>query len=908
MGYQECIWLLSGHARAYAALAKPEAKDVARLSGVPDPPQKSPICLGCHATAAEVEEWERDDDFVVAQGVQCEKCHGPGSEYMDEAVMRDKQASRAAGLLMPTREDCRGCHLPKESHVRVLKQPAMDMDKAWQKIAHPTPSKAAFLNPHLFPESARAAKPAPQHTGTEACGKCHDGPQHGLQLSKWRLSPHAQAYAALGTPAAARVAREMNVHEEPLTSRACLKCHATAFHDPAGGRLESYAIYEGVGCEACHGAGSRYSPEAVMKDKSAALAAGLKQVTRETCERCHLNAHGKPFSSEEALARIAHPTKLPPESEGVRCKTPLHVAIRPDSSELYVTCEASDSVIVVDAPSRRILAEIPVDRQPHDVAFHPDGRRVYVSSRLEDSVSEISAADRKVIRRLVIGDEPHGLMTDRAGKFLYVANTLIDSISVIDTETFTEVKRLSSGRGPWSMSLSPDGTQLCVTSILSHFVPFRKPLRAEVTIIDTERQVVDQRPMVPGANLVAGIGWHPSGRFALATLNRTKTLVPMTRLHQGWTITNGLCVIWSDGRVDQVLLDEPRRGFPDPTEVAITPDGWRALVTSAGSNRIAVVDVPKMIAMIEGASAEERAHILPNHLGKPTEFVVQYIDTGRCPRGATITRDGRTAFVANSLDDSLTVIDLQRLAAVETIDLGGPKEITQARYGERLFHSADITFHRMFSCHTCHPDGHVDGLTYDIEADGLGVDPVDNRTLRGILDTAPFKWNGGNATLSRQCGPRLAMFFTRLQPFTPEQLEAVDHYICTIPRPPNRYRPLGAPLTEAQRRGRALFARAKTNDGREIPKENRCITCHFPPLYTDRQKHDVGTKLTLDTSGLFDVPHLNNIYDSAPYLHNGIAETLEEIWTKFNPYDTHGVTNDMTKDQLNDLIEYLKTL
>jgi cytochrome c peroxidase len=56
------------------------------------------------------------------------------------------------------------------------------------------------------------------------------------------------------------------------------------------------------------------------------------------------------------------------------------------------------------------------------------------------------------------------------------------------------------------------------------------------------------------------------------------------------------------------------------------------------------------------------------------------------------------------------------------------------------------------------------------------------------------------------------------------------------------------------------------------------------------------------------VPHLSNIYDSAPYLHNGIATTLEEIWTRYNPHDEHGLTNDMTKDQLNDLIEYLKTL
>ena len=58
-----------------------------------------------------------------------------------------------------------------------------------------------------------------------------------------------------------------------------------------------------------------------------------------------------------------------------------------------------------------------------------------------------------------------------------------------------------------------------------------------------------------------GIAWHPSGEFALITLNRTKNLVPMTRLLQGWTITNGMGVIWRDGRVNQVLLDEPHLCF-----------------------------------------------------------------------------------------------------------------------------------------------------------------------------------------------------------------------------------------------------------------------------------------------------------------------------------------------------------
>jgi cytochrome c peroxidase len=119
---------------------------------------------------------------------------------------------------------------------------------------------------------------------------------------------------------------------------------------------------------------------------------------------------------------------------------------------------------------------------------------------------------------------------------------------------------------------------------------------------------------------------------------------------------------------------------------------------------------------------------------------------------------------------------------------------------------------------------------------------------------------------------------------------------------------VGNELTPAQRRGKALFERSTTNSGEPIPVEGRCSGCHPAPYFTNREMVSVGTASELDTQDVFDIPHLNNIYESAPYLHDGRAETLEEIWTRFNPYDEHGVTNDMTKDQLNDLIEYLKTL
>jgi YVTN family beta-propeller protein len=945
-GDQYSRWLMSPHSRAFAVLAKPEAKEIAKLSGIPVEPQESPMCLGCHATGADAEPWEKDPTFHVEDGVQCEKCHGPGSEYSDAKVMMDRQAAMMAGLKMPSKADCMTCHNVKGSHVAVHNKPKPDIEDAWKTVAHPTPEgyKFQMMAKTDNPGRKTLVKPGPKFMGSLACGKCHTGPMMGYQYSRWRMSAHARAYAVLGTQQAEEVARRMGVTENPLKSQTCLKCHSTAGNSEPETVLESYTPAEGVGCEACHGPGSDYSPQTVMMDKRAAMASGLKPVTPETCVPCHAKAHEKPFDAPKAIKaiehptrlmpialasrapdgmmsapkktfdpqkawnEILHPTKLPKDAEEPLYKTPLNLALRPDGKELYVACEGSGTVIVVNARTQRKVAEIEVGGQAADVTFSPDGLRAYASSRLEDSVAIIDVGSRKLLGKWKAGDEPHGVLTDPWGKFLYVLNTAEDSVSVMDTGSGKEVRRLAASRNPWSLALSPDGKRILVSNALSGPVPFREPASSEVTAIETERGLVEDRYILPQANYLQGVAWHPSGEFAFVTVTRTKNLVPMTRILQGWTITNGLGIVWRDGRTDQVLLDEPQLYFPDPTDVAFTPDGRWALVTSSASDRVAVVDVEKLIGMLQQASPYERERVFPNHLGKPTEFIIKHIPTGQSPRGILVAPDGQRAYVANGLDDSLTVIDIPRLEAVGRVDLGGPKVITDIRRGERLFHSARITFRRQFSCHSCHPDGHVNGLTFDIEPDGIGISPVDNRTLRGVLDTAPFKWEGTNPTLARECGPRLSVFFTRIQPFTPDELSSLVHYIATIPRPPNRYRPLGAPLTEAQRRGREIFYRTMKNGGEEIPIENRCATCHRGPLFTDRQVHNIGSKMMYDRVAKFDTPHLNNIYDSAPYLHNGIAPTLEEIWTRYNMGDTHGVTNDMTKDQLNDLIEFLKTL
>ena len=69
----------------------------------------------------------------------------------------------------------------------------------------------------------------------------------------------------------------------------------------------------------------------------------------------------------------------------------------------------------------------------------------------------------------------------------------------------------------------------------------------------------------------------------------------------------------------------------------------------------------------------------------------------------------------------------------------------------------------------------------------------------------------------------------------------------------------------------------------------------------------MGTSTPLDNTSRLKAPPLTNIALTAPYLHNGSAKSLEEIWTIYNPQEKHGRTADLTKDELNDLVEYLRT-
>lgn len=88
------------------------------------------------------------------------------------------------------------------------------------------------------------------YVGAGACKKCHAS-AIGNVYNLWSVSPHAKAFQNLASDRAAEISRKAGV-EYPSKDIRCLSCHNT------GGGKEPGIIGEGVGCEACHGAGSGY--------------------------------------------------------------------------------------------------------------------------------------------------------------------------------------------------------------------------------------------------------------------------------------------------------------------------------------------------------------------------------------------------------------------------------------------------------------------------------------------------------------------------------------------------------------------------------------------------------------------------------------------------------------------------
>ena len=142
IGKQYKIWKSSEHADAFKTLQTAEADSIAKKEGFKTKASETPKCLKCHVTAYGVKKSLIKHSFKAKDGVQCESCHGAGSDYAKMSIMKNTSKSVAKGLKIYDHDKnkikamCITCHNAENPTYK-----GFDFDKYWSKIKHYIPKK-----------------------------------------------------------------------------------------------------------------------------------------------------------------------------------------------------------------------------------------------------------------------------------------------------------------------------------------------------------------------------------------------------------------------------------------------------------------------------------------------------------------------------------------------------------------------------------------------------------------------------------------------------------------------------------------------------------------------------------------------------------------------------------------------
>lgn len=264
---------------------------------------------------------------------------------------------------------------------------------------------------------------------------------------------------------------------------------------------------------------------------------------------------------------------------------------------------------------------------------------------------------------------------------------------------------------------------------------------------------------------------------------------------------------------------------------------------------------------------------------------------------------------------SAGVTGLQRQFPPSNEPADNPTTPARVELGRALFFDPVLSAKNDLSCATCHnPDlGFTDGLSRARGANGVTL-PRNALTLWNVAFEQSFFWDGREKSLEAQVMtplthademgvsdtnalaaklraiPEYVTLFDKAfgggdKSITVENLTralaAFERTLVTNDSPFDKYAAgnLSA-LTPAQRRGLTLFRSAAT----------RCFECHQLPTFASNtyrltgvpdgnNPHDAGraAAVTGAQDGAFRVPTLRNIALTAPYMHNGVFKTLDEV-------------------------------
>lgn len=543
---------------------------------------------------------------------------------------------------------------------------------------------------------------------------------------------------------------------------------------------------------------------------------------------------------------------------------------------------------------------------------------VYVSMDHPDQVVEVDTAARRLVRKWALEGHPSGLALSPRYNRLLVTLAESHEVACIDLAHSQTRARIPVRREPRWIAITPDQS----TALIANFLPAESLLdpkiAASISFLNLAKESVGATVRLPtGSTLVRQIVVAPQGRWAYVVHVLARFAVPASQLDRAWISSNALTILdLAEPRVHAtVLLDQFMNGAAEPWGMALSDDGSVAWVSLSGTHQIARIDLARIHALLEGRSPPPRGSaarptIWQELAGNPDarERLADDLDaltqagalerwniSARGPRGIAYSATANLLAVTSYFTGELLFVDPKSGRVRLTTKLGLQPEPDPVRLGEAIFHDATYSMQHWLSCSTCHPHGRVDGLNWDLMNDGI-ANPKNTKSLVWAYQTPPSMARGVRSSMEVAA---LAGFrYTQNVEPRPEDVEAVYAYLRSLePQPPPAHS-TSAARSDVIALGRQIFHR----------EEIGCAICHPPPLFTDLKQHDVGTGRGSELGSTFDTPTLAESWRTAPYLHHGLANSLEDVFSRFNADDRHGVTSRLSAEERQALIQYLSTL
>jgi large repetitive protein len=596
-----------------------------------------------------------------------------------------------------------------------------------------------------------------------------------------------------------------------------------------------------------------------------------------------------------------------------------------DNFYLWTANPDSNSVSKVSLQKRLLEEEIPVCRNPTSLTF-ASKNLLWVTCSKDDSVVIFDTITRKVIHSISLGwgSAPHAILSLRSSPRIYLTLEGSNELLSIDSQSLKVLSRVSLSQTPYTLAISRDEKRLAVSHLISlrnfgkvtqldissSSEPRVVPLMLDTTSLDTPNSARG----IP--NYLHALSYHPTNE-TLVVGGKKDNIVGGAYHSRGTTLNPETIVRSFIGFIESVAgKEEEEKRIDFDNRGLVSSLSW----SSTGGLLFATLLTDDELMVIEPYRRSK-------HIFAPT---------GSAPLGVLINEKRKEVYTYNLIGRSISFFDVSQLITegFGPLSLIGHVSVltkeplsTEVLTGKRLFYDATdnrISFNGYLACASCHLDGRDDGQVWDFTERGEGL--RNTTALRGQGGHfGRLHWTGNfDEHQDFEHDMRKAMGglgflgdydFAALSSISPihgrmkglsRELDALASFIDSLnsyPRSP--FKNFDGTFTESGRRGAKVFEKLQ------------CGSCHTLPYFSDTEsalRHDVGTYKASSGKRLgrafrgFDTPTLIGVFNTAPYLHDGSASTLDTLFQSESSGSIHFLSPRASKEESMHLIKFLQQL